>query len=171
MQSTALTHNNARTSNHLGRYMLALCLLMMAPSAQPQSASKAETATISGTVTDTAGARVPGAGIQLAPPGTPSIQTKTDGRGEFEITAGPGEYVLQTVTPGFMTDKLPVHLSATTPTTTHIVLQLENSGCGVCISIEPATIKTLDASLSTTLPLTPMPPLKQASRKPHPPAK
>lgn len=151
------------------RRLLAALLLATATSGNAQTES--QTATVSGTVTDVTGARIPGANIQLARMSAPAIQTKTDGKGEFEIAAGPGEYVLQTVAPGFITDKLPVHLSATTPTTTHIVLQIENWGCGVCISTEPATIKTLDASLYATLPLTPMPPFKQASRKPYSPGK
>ena len=94
---------------------------------------------------------------------------KTDGKGEFEITAAQGEYVLQTVARGFITDKLPAHLSATTPAT-HIVLQIAIEGC-VHASLPNLPVETLDASLSATLPLTPMPPFKQASRKPHPPGK
>lgn len=150
------------------RRLLAALVIAIATSGNAQTESPF--ATVSGTVTDASGARVPGASIQLAHPGAPSIQTKTDGKGEFEITAGPGEYVLQTVVPGFVPHTLPVNLSATTPTTTHIVLQIESWGCGPCISIEPP-IKTLDASFSAMLPLTPMPPFKQASRKPHSPGK
>jgi Carboxypeptidase regulatory-like domain len=124
------------------RRLLAALVIAIATSGNAQTEPSG--ATVTGTVTDAAGAKVPGASIQLAHPGAPSIQSKTDGRGEFEITAVPGEYVLQTVAPGFLTDKLPVHLSATAPTTTHIVLQIDGWGCGVCISLEPSTIKTLD---------------------------
>jgi hypothetical protein len=169
MKSTLLIQHAVKIATSQHRRFLAALVIAIATSGNAQT--EPPVATVTGTVIDASGARVPGAGIQLAHPGAPFIQTKTDGKGEFEITAGPGEYVLQTVAPGFITDKLPVHLSATTPTATHIVLQIENWGCGVCISTEPATIKTLDASLSATLPLTPMPLFKQTSRKPHSPGK
>jgi Carboxypeptidase regulatory-like domain len=150
------------TSQH--RRLLAALVIAIATAMNAQTES--QVATISGTVTDATGARVPGARVQLAHPGAPLIQTKTDGKGDFEITASPDEYVLQTAAPGFATHALPVHLSATTPTTTHIVLQVAT--CGPCLSVDPPPpIETLDASLSTTLPLTPMPPFKQTSRKPQ----
>lgn len=150
------------------RRLLAALVIAIVTSGNAQTGSTF--AIVSGTVTDASGARVPGASIQLAHLGAPSVQTKTDGKGEFEITAGPGEYVLQTVARGFAAHKLPVHLSATAPTAIQIVLQLDmGSVCEPCLSIEPP-LETLDASLSATLSLIPMPPYKQASRKPHPPA-
>jgi len=151
------------------RRLLAALVIAIATSGNAQIGSTF--ATVSGTVTDVSGARVAGASIQLAHLGAPSVQTKTDDKGEFEITTGPGEYVLQTVARGFEAHKLPVHLSATTPTTIQIVLRLaRESVCEPCLSIEPA-LETLDASLSATLPLIPMPPYKQATRKPHSPGK
>jgi hypothetical protein len=141
--------------------LLAAFVLAIATSGNAQTES--QTATLSGTVTDAAGTRIPGANIQMARPSALSIQTKTDGKGHFEITAGQGEYVLQTAAPGFTTDRLPIQLSATTPTTTHIVLRVGRIECPVFI--EP--VKTLDASLTATLPLLPMPPYKQASKKYH----
>ena len=144
------------------RRLLAVFVIAIATSANCQTESPF--ATVSGTVADTTGARVPGAGA-------PSVQTKTDDKGEFEITAGPGEYVLQTVARGFAADNLPVHLSAAAPTAIQIVLQLaRESVCLPCLSIEPP-IETLDASLSAVLPLMPVPPFKQTFKKPHSPAK
>jgi len=164
MRSTLRNQHTVTIVSFLQRRLLAALVLAIATSGNAQTES--QTATVSGTVADVAGARIPGASIQLAHTGAPSIQTKTDGKGNFEITAGPGQYVLQTVAPGFVPHKLPVDLSATTPTTTHIMLQVENGwGCGPWISTN--RIEILDTSLSATLPLTPMPPFKQASRKPH----
>jgi len=128
-------------------------------------------ATVSGTVTDVTGTIVPGATIRLAYPGAPSLQTITDNNGHFEMSAKPGEYILETIAPGFLTNKLPVHLSAAIQSTEHIALQIGGI-CGPCISMEsPIPIETLDASLTATLPLTPMPPYKQTSKRPHPPGK
>ncbi len=154
------------------RHQRLLSTLVIAIAISGNAQTGATFATISGTVSDVSGARVPGASIQLAHPGTPSVQTKTDDKGEFEITAGPGEYVLQTVARGFAVDKLPVHLSATAPTAIQIVLQLDTASvCEPCLSIEQPPVETLDASLSATLPLMPMPPFKQTSKKPHSPNK
>jgi hypothetical protein len=164
MRSTLRIQHAVTIISFRRRRLLAALVLAIATSGNAQTES--QTATVSGTVTDVAGTRIPGANIQLARASDPSIQTKTDSRGHFEITAGQGEYVLQTAAPGFRTDKVPIHLSATTPTTTHIVLLIENGwGCGPSVSTN--RIETLNASLSATLPLTPMPPYKQASRKPH----
>lgn len=69
-----------------------------------------QVATISGTAT---GPIVPNATIRLTHPGDPCLQTTTDVKGSFEMRAKPGEYVLETSAPGFMIDKLPIHLSAT----------------------------------------------------------
>jgi carboxypeptidase family protein len=126
-----------------------------------------QVAMVSGTVTDVTGAQVPGAIIRLTHPGDPSLQTTTDVNGHFEMTAKPGEYVLETNAQGFMMDKLPVQLSAATQSTEHIALRVAMGG-GVGISIEQPRIETLDASLTATLPLTSIPPYKQTSRKPHP---
>jgi hypothetical protein len=153
------------------RYRRLLAALVIAIATSGNAQTRSTFATVYGTVSDVSGARVPGASIQLAHPGTPSVQTKTDGKGEFEITAGPGDYVLQTVARGFAAHKLPVHLSATAPTAIQIKLQLEmGSVCEPCLSIEPP-LETLNASLSATLPLIPMPRFKQTSKKPHSPVK
>ena len=166
MRSTLRIQHTVTIFSFRHRRLFAALVLAIATSGNAQTPP--QVATVSGTVTDTAGTGIPGANIQLTRTSAPAIQTKTDAKGHFEMTTGPGEYVLQTAAPGFMTDKLPTHLSATTPTTTHIVLQLGNGGCGVCVStVSTDRIETLDASLSATLPLTPMPPYKQASRKPH----
>jgi hypothetical protein len=119
---------------------------------------------VSGTITDETGAQVPGAIIRLTHLGVPALQTTTDPNGHFEMRAKPGDYVLETTAQGFMTDKFPVHLSAATQSTEHIALRVAMGG-GVYIEQPP--IETLDASLTATLPLTPMPPYKQTSKKPH----
>jgi hypothetical protein len=124
-----------------------------------------QVATVSGT--DVTGAIVPNATIRLTHPGDPSLQTTTDVHGRFEMRAKPGEYVLETSAQGFMMDKLPVQLSAATQSTEHIALRVAMGG-GVGISIEQPRIETLDASLTATLPLMPVPPYKQSFKKPHP---
>jgi hypothetical protein len=125
-----------------------------------------QVATISGTITDATGAIVPRAVIRLAHPGAPSLQTTTDNNGYFEMSAKPGEYILETIASGFLTNKLPVYLSAAIPSTRHIDLQIGEL-CGPCISMESSKIEILDASLTATLPLTPIPPYKtSAPQKP-----
>jgi hypothetical protein len=149
------------------RRLLAALVIAIVTSGNAQTES--QVVTVSGTVADVTGARVRGASIQLASPGAPYEETTTDGKGDFEITARrPGDYILQAVARGFAAYKLPVHLSATAPITIRIVLLLDPASvCEPCVSSEPP-IETLDASLSTTLPLLPMPPFKQSSKKSHP---
>jgi hypothetical protein len=159
MRSTLRIQHAVTMVSFRQRRLLAALVLAIATS------GNAQPATVSGTVTDAAGTRIPGANIQLARASAPSIQIKTDGKGHFEITADPGEYVLQTAANGFVTDKLPIHLSATPPTTSRVVLQVGSGGtCDVFIG---PPVETLNASLSATLPLTSIPPYKRASRKPR----
>jgi len=165
MRSTLSAHNTVRSRQ---RRLLAAVVVSITTLGFAKAPS--QVATVSGTVTDAAGTRIPGANIQLARASAPAIQTKTDSKGHFEITAGQGEYVLQTVAPGFITNKLPIHLSATIPTTTRIVLLIENGwGCGPSVSTN--RIDTLSASFSDTLPPSQIPPYKQGSQKHHSPVK
>ena len=73
------------------------------------------------------------------------------------MRAKPGEYVLETTAPGFRLDKLPVRLSAATQSTERIALVVENIRNDQVDYREPP-IETLGASLTATLPLTPVPP-------------
>jgi hypothetical protein len=118
-----------------------------------------QVAVVSGTVTDVTGATVTRATVQLLHPGDGPQQTTTDSSGHFEIKAGPGEYLLVTAAAEFLTDKLSLRLSATSQSTEHIALAVENIRTDQMFFREPP-IETLDASLTATLPLTPFPPLK-----------
>ena len=134
----------------------------IAPFASAQTAPTF--AVVSGTVIDTTGATIPGAKVQLIHPGRLALESRTDNQGAFEIPVEPGEYTLETLAPGFARYQTFLPVSATNPPTVRIKLEIANGGCGVCVSVQPP-IETLDASLTSTIPLPPMPPYKQPSRK------
>jgi hypothetical protein len=145
--------------------LLAAMLVSIVTSGNAQKPS--QVAVVSGTVTDVTGAQIPGAMIRLTHPGDPSLQTTTDVKGHFELTTKLGEYVLETSAPGFVVDKLPVQLSAATQSTEHIALRIASLDC-YGPHIEQPRIEPLDASLTATLPLIPIPPYKQTAKKAHP---
>jgi Carboxypeptidase regulatory-like domain len=154
------------TSQHK-HFFAAIVSIVVAISTPGNAQGTSNSAMLSGTVSDVTGARVPGATVRLTHPGHPPLQTTTDDQGDFQINAEPGEYTLETVAPGFALYRLPLSVSAHNPHIIRIGLQIEMRECSVCPSFLPP-IETLDASLTTTLPLLPMPPYRQTSKKSRP---
>jgi len=152
------------------RSWLAVLVIATANIGQAQS----RTTTITGTVTDVSGALVPKASVSLETASGPVLQAIADNEGRFAIEAEPGEYVLKASSLGFMTYRQPIHLVAATPITKDVKLQI-GRGDPVVISepvllagpevVGPPQMELLNASLTSTLPLGPLPPFKLHSRR------
>jgi len=136
------------------------------PRAQPRTyAIAAEQSTLlAGVVTDTTGAVIPGAEITLIA-AEKSIPATTADDGRFSIHAASGDYVLKVSSMGFRSYEQSIHLVSSTQGALHIVLQV-SWGSGVNIAPETAPVPIENASLSSTIPLKPLPPLLLHRRTP-----
>ncbi len=143
------------------RRWFAVLVIAVSCFAQAQS----QTATITGTVTDASGAAIPKAKVTLEVTNGPVLQTIADASGRFAIAAEPGEYVLKASSLGFMTYRQPIHLVVATPITEDVKLQISWNSGPVVDNIPPPQVELLTASLTSTLPLRPLPPLKLRARK------
>jgi|GEM_PF-3229881 len=124
-----------------------------------------ESVVLSGTVTDTTGAVIPQAKITLEITHGPVLRTLTDAAGRFAITAPPGDYILKAYSQGFMPYHQPVHLVPAVPVTKHVTLQIGiGFSSGPVVVITPP-IELLNASLTSSLPLKPLPPIRLHTRK------
>jgi Carboxypeptidase regulatory-like domain len=128
---------------------------------QTQSVDMPKTGIFSGNVKDISGAPIPDATIAFTSQGN-SFTTKTDKEGRYAIEAQPGDYTLKVVaSPGFQIyEHRLIHLLGRSSDGENIVLQLSNNDCGVCVIPNPHPVETLNASLASTLPLIPLPPLR-----------
>jgi hypothetical protein len=129
------------------------------------ASAQSNTATITGTVTDDAGAVIPKTEIALEVTNGPVLRTITDPKGHFALEAEPGESVLKISSPGFMTVSIKVRLSAATSLNQNVKLPVAGIYDGPVIS-ESLTLELLNVSVTSTLPLRPLPPLKLHARKP-----
>lgn len=130
----------------------------------PTAYSQTLSAGLSGHVTDQSGADVPKAVIILESPKSSALQSTTDEHGHFALEVPPGDYGLKVSSLGFRTHRESIYLADTTSIKKDIVLSL--SDCTLCVEVTlvvPA-IETFDASLTSTLPLNPLPPLKLPKR-------
>jgi Carboxypeptidase regulatory-like domain len=147
----------------LMRSLLVLSLAITASCAQTQSTDTSQTATISGTVVDQTGAIIPNATVSLGTADRPQFETTTDSNGHFVIEVAPREYSLKAKAPGFRL-YMQAHLTVTGQTVEQIMLLVSNSGCGPCIYVGPPPLETLNVSLESLLPLTPLPPLQLSAK-------
>jgi outer membrane cobalamin receptor len=101
---------------------LLLCILFSAASTAPALAARAlpaapdtPSSTVSGTITDPAGARVPHARVVLSSPLAVVATTEADARGEYRFDrVAPGRYELRVVADGFGADPIAVVVTAGT---------------------------------------------------------
>jgi hypothetical protein len=162
MRFVALIQRNSGAHKQFRLIALALILILGSGAihADPQSSAQPSTAAIFGYVLDAENAVIPKAAITLKTPWDPPLQAIADENGHFAIRAKPGYYTLMATSPGFSTHQESIHLADATSIKKDIVLQVGHSGCGVCVTRAAAPIETLDTSLTSTLPLNPLPPLK-----------
>jgi hypothetical protein len=119
------------------------------------AASAQFNASLSGTVTDTTGAIVPGATVTLKDPATQAIRTSTSGsQGTYQFSElPPGNYSLTATANGFQAYSLSsVTLVAETPRNVDVKLQVGEASQTVNVSADAVPVlNTSDASTSTSL--------------------
>jgi hypothetical protein len=130
------------------------------------ASAQSNTATITGTVTDGTGAVIPKTEIVLEVTNGTVLRTITDTEGHFALETEPGEYVLKISSPDPRMVRYSSHirLTAATPVNQNVKLYVTGD-YGPVIEWRPP-IELLNASVASTLPLRPLPPLKLHARKP-----
>jgi len=132
-------------------FLITLAILAFAPS----TASAQFNASLSGTVTDTTGAIIPGATVTLTNPATQAVRTSTSGtQGTYQFSElPPGNYSLNATANGFQTYSLAsVTLVAETPRNVDIKLDIGSSNQTVNVSADAVPVlNTSDASTTTSL--------------------
>ena len=157
MRPTPFKQSNSAIGKRHCRLILALVFALAAPQVHPQSFT-AKTAAVFGFVTDTSGAAIPKAAIGLQAPDGKTIQATADENGRFTIEAPAGDYTFKVGFLGFAPHQEAIQLAAIS-IEKDIVLQV--GSCTACVTVvEVPPIELLDASLTSTLPLNPLPPLK-----------
>jgi hypothetical protein len=159
-----------QTNNRAGRILQTITLLFLGTAAaysQTQSVTPPKATFVSGYVTDATGASIPKATIRLEAKEKSILSVIADQAGHFAIEAQPGEYTLRVLSPGFATYQQSINLTNETSVEKDIVLQIGGGSTVLLLcppSCWPAPIQLLDASLTSTLPLNPLPPLKLHKR-------
>lgn len=130
-------------------FSLCLLVLLAVPSAFPQA-----TTSLSGVVTDTSGAVVPGAQVKLVSPLTGAARSGvTNKAGEYSFPQlAPGRYELTVSSPGFATvKKSAFDLLVSEPATINISLPVATTSSEVTVSAggQPV-LNTTDATLGNT---------------------
>lgn len=124
-------------------------------------AVSSETVAVSGKITDRTGTTLAQANITLESTSNRTLRTTTDSTGHFRLDALPGEYTLRVTSPGFQNyEHRSIHLLDGKPLAENIVLEI-GGVCSPCLSIGAEfPLETLNSSLTSTIPLLPLPPLK-----------
>ncbi len=109
--------------------------------------SAADRFSISGTVSDSSGAPIPGASVAVRQRGGPVAGTvRTGSAGAFRLTGLPsGDFDVEAVSEGFAAERIPVTIDARSPALLRITLKLAGIRQEVTVS-EAATRVTTDAS-------------------------
>jgi hypothetical protein len=154
---------NRSTKRLLAAFVfLAVATLLSSPPAYAQGGGA--TTALSGTVTDTSGAIIPGANVVVKNNGTATeFQAVTDERGYFTVPAlDPGSYTVTVTLMGFKTAVLgDVRIAASTPASVKIALAvggLEETvvvtgGSEIIQTTSPAVTSTVDTNQILKLPM------------------
>ncbi|HEX7158401.1 MAG TPA: TonB-dependent receptor [Edaphobacter sp.] len=129
---------------HRLRWIAAVFLLTTAALAQTFRG------TLTGTVTDTQGAVVSNATVQLTNPATGTVQTvTTNGAGDFNFPELPvGKYAINVSSPGFATQKIQdIDIAVTKTTTLHVVLELGQQTTVIDVVANAVQTDTTSSSL------------------------
>lgn len=129
------------------------------PIADPQSAS------LSGVVRDQSGAAIPGSNVRLKSFNGFHFHTTADRNGYFVMEVPPGNYTMIVSFMGFIPDEESIRLSEAISIKKIVTLKL--GGCTECVTVVGPPLELLDASLTSTLPLSSLPPLNLHSRSSH----
>ena len=130
--------------------VLCIALLIVAGA----SAVFAQGATVSGTVVDESGARVPGATVTLSAAGTKEIRV-TDAAGEYRFTAvAPGEYEVSAVSTGFASGRRGTITVGAGPVTVP-ALSLVVAGVGETVIVSASRMESTVANAPATVTVVP----------------
>jgi hypothetical protein len=119
---------------------------------QPLSAQIASTS-LRGEITDSSGARVPGATIEIANKAIGLHEShSSDDRGEYQINQiAPGTYNVTVSAPGLAMKSFAVELLVNQPATLNVVLSVEATTNTVIVSSDTASLNTTDASIGNAV--------------------
>lgn len=127
---------------------LALLLVLTVAMFAPFISAQTNTSSLSGSVTDTTGALIPGVTITIANAATGSVLTQqTKGKGEFSFEQiPPGTYQMKVAAPGFSEQDEKVELLVATPVKLSFKL---SAGAAEVVDVETnlAALNTTDATL------------------------
>ena len=161
MRPAVLIQRDPTAGKGFCRIALLLTIAVTAAAySQTQSVAPPKATVVSGYVTDTTGASIPKATIRLEAREKSILWVNADQAGHFAMEVRPGEYMLRVISPGFATYQQSINLAHETSIKKDVVLQVANNDCGVCVTRSAPPIETLDVSLTSTLPLNPLPRLK-----------
>lgn len=146
-----------------------LTVIVLLPQGRSQTVPiSAQTITVHGTVSDQTGAVIPGAQILLDSLGKGIAETIVSSEGHFSIQTELGAYVLKVSSPGFRTYQESVHWTSSTQEPMRIILQVAEGGgvnpCSSLCGVSTPPIPLLTITLSSLLPLQPLPPLRLHAR-------
>ena len=128
---------------------LSICLLFLAATA---SLFGQATTSLRGTVTDSSGAAIAEAVVNLSDPSNGSARKViTDSKGEYQFQQiAPATYMLQVEKPGFSTlINKNVVLEVATPATLDCKLEVGSVGATISVEADASSINTVDASLGS----------------------
>jgi outer membrane receptor protein involved in Fe transport len=127
------------------RRLLVILLVLYAPSAFAQGT------TVSGTVADPSGARVPGATVTLTATKVLDLRI-TDTAGEYRfVDIPPGDYEIVVTLPGFASRQSDVRVGSSPVTIPTLTLQVASLGETVVVSASRAESTVLDAPATLTV--------------------
>ena len=108
---------------------------------------------VRGTVTDSSGAMVPGARVELTNPSSGQKQTQVSGgQGEYQFPqVAPGTYLLTASEPGFGTQSKRAELLVSQPATVNFQLSVQAEEITVDVSGQTQTLNNTDASIGNAL--------------------
>ena|SRR5215469_13582363 len=147
------------------RLLIVALFFLGIPSIYSQTRSDAlhKAVAFSGNLADLTGASISGATVSLEASGHSILWTTADLTGHFVIEAHEGDYTLRVISRGFKKYEQSIHLTEGA-ISKDLVLQLADGFVAVCVGPIPHQIETRDPSLTATLPLNPLPPLKLHER-------
>lgn len=127
------------------RFALLLCTVVLHP-----ALISAQTTSVSGTVEDQAGGRLPGVSIELQPATGASLTTQSDANGSFRFDAvRPGHYTVTFALPAFLSVLREIDVVASEPMRLEVTLRVSlNAAVVVTATRTERTLEEVPASVS-----------------------
>jgi outer membrane cobalamin receptor len=127
------------------RFALLLCTVVLHP-----ALISAQTTSVSGTVEDQAGGRLPGVSIELHPATGALLTTQSDAQGSFRFEAvRPGHYTATFVLPAFLSVRREIDVVASEPSRLEVTLRVSlNAAVVVTATRTERTLEDVPASVA-----------------------